>query len=304
MKSRILITGGSGLLGVNWAIVARDRYEVFLGMHSRQINVSNTKSVFIDANSIDSIKRSIDEIGPDLVIHTAGLTSVEYCESHPSIARDVNVTIASNLAAVCNNLHISMVHISTDHLFDGSEPFVDEGAQLSPLNFYGKTKAEAELRVLDTYPETLVIRTNFYGWGTSYRLSFSDFIINTLRKSTPIRLFNDIYYTPILAKELILVTHDLLAKKAKGIFNVVGDDRISKYEFGLQLAERFNLNANLIEAVSIKEQSNLVLRPGDMSLSNRKTSSLLNKKIGGFFEHIEKLKLEENGGIAMELGEI
>lgn len=301
MKSRVLITGGSGLLALNWAIATRNDFEVVLGIHTRQINLSNTRSVLIDMRSNSSIKKIFEEVQPNLVINTAGLTNVEYCETQPKLARYVNVEIASNLATVCSDLGVSMAHISTDHLFSGDQSFLDEKAQPLPVNVYGQTKAEAELRILNICPDALVVRTNFYGWGTSYRCSFSDVLINALRSCKRVSLFKDVFYTPILAQELVLATHDLLKKNANGIFNVVGDERISKYHFGLQLAESFNLNQDLIEAVSINEVPNLVKRPLDMSLSNKKASDLLGKKIGNVFEHIAKLKLQENYRISEEL---
>ena len=288
-------------MALNWAIATRNDFEVVLGIHTRQINLSNTRSVLIDMRSISSIKKIFEEVQPNLVINTAGLTNVEYCENQPKLAGYVNVEIASNLATVCRDLGVSMTHISTDHLFSGEQSFSDEKAQPMPVNVYGQTKAEAELRILNICPDALVVRTNFYGLGTSYRCSFSDVLINALRSCKRVRLFKDVFYTPILAQELVLATHDLLKKNANGIFNVVGDERISKYHFGLQLAESFNLNQDLIEAVSINEVPNLVKRPLDMSLSNKKASDLLGKKIGNVFEHIAKLKLQENYRISEEL---
>lgn len=301
MKTRVLITGGSGLLALNWAVSIRSHFDVILGMHARQINLAGTRSVLMDMESVDSTKRMLDEVQPDLVIHGAGLTNVEYCESQPDLARHVNVEISANLATACSSQGVALIHISTDHLFSGNASFTDEIAPSSPLNIYGRTKAEAELRVLDVCPDALVVRTNFYGWGTSYRHSFSDVVINSLRSNKKIRLFKDIYYSPILAQELFESVHDLLKKNATGIFNVVGDDRISKYEFGLRVAEIFSLDPNLIEASSIDDQPNLVIRPRDMSLSNQKASKLLGRKIGGVSEHLEKLKLQEDNGITQEL---
>ncbi|NBP06440.1 MAG: SDR family NAD(P)-dependent oxidoreductase, partial [Bacteroidetes bacterium] len=129
------------------------------------------------------------------------------------------------------------MHISTDHLFSGDNALVDESFPVSPINIYGLTKAEAELRVLEENPEALVIRTNFYGWGTSYRQSFSDFIIRTLRAGRKLELFEDVFFTPILAEVVAQTICDLMAKNAKGIFNIVGSQRLSKFDFGLRVAK-------------------------------------------------------------------
>lgn len=301
MKPRILITGGSGLLALNWAISARGSFDVWLTMHKRLIDLSGTRSVFIDMESVDSIKKLLNEVKPELVVHAAGLTNVDQCESDPELARHVNVGLTANLAKACKGEGIALVHISTDHLFSDDESFSSEDIKPSPLNIYGQTKADAELRVLDIFPNALIVRTNFYGWGTSYRHSFSDVVINALRSNTKIRLFKDVYYSPILAEEAWVSVYDLLKKNATGIFNVVSDDRLSKYDFGLKLAAVFNLDKNLIEKGFIRDQTNLVRRPNDMSLSNQKASQLLGRKIGGVSEHLRKLKLQENDGTAQEL---
>ncbi len=193
-----------------------------------------------------------------------------------------------------------MIYISTDHLFLGNESLVNEDHPISPVNVYAKTKAEAEACVL-VDAETLIIRTNFYGWGTSYRHSFSDMIINSLRAHKKIILFKDIYYTPLLVETLVNIVHELVQRKFTGIFNVVGDDRISKYDFGLNLAKVFNLDSGLIDPGKISDCPSLVQRPQDISLSNQKVSECLNKKIGGLDQHFLILKVQEEKGLKGEL---
>ena len=304
MKPKVLITGGSGLLSLNCALFFRNHYAVTLCIHNREVNLNNVQTKFLNMESVDEIRYLVDVLEPQFVVHTAGLTNIEKCESEPDIAKYLNVQLAKNMAQACSAAQVTLVHISTDHLFKGDDAFVDEEAVLSPINVYAKTKAEAEQQVLYSCPDALVIRTNFYGWGTIYRMSFSDMIVNTLRASRELTLFKDVYYTPIIAEELALTLHELIARKAIGVFNVVGDDRVSKYEFGLRLAEKFDLDKTLIVPGLISDMPNLVRRPHDMSLSNKKVSQLLKQKIGGIAEHLEKLKAQEQAGIAKELKEL
>jgi hypothetical protein len=164
------------------------------------------------------------------------------------------------------------------------------------MNRYAQTKSEAENRILAISKENLVIRTNFYGWGTSYRDSFSDFIISNLRKGKTISLFKDFFYTPILIEELANIVMQLLSHNANGIFNVVGNERISKLEFGIKLARRFGLDTGLIGSVSFSDRKDLIKRPTDLSLSNQKTISLLNKTFGNIDENINRLYEQEKNG--------
>jgi dTDP-4-dehydrorhamnose reductase len=299
--SRVLITGGSGLLGLNWAASTRSQSEVYLGIHSRDVSLRGTIASPIDIDSFDSTLRSFDSLQLDLVIHTAGLTSVEQCEANPSKARYQNVTLARNVAKACEKQGIKLVHISTDHLFDGAYSLADERALLCPRNIYGKTKAEGELCVLDANPNSLVIRTNFFGWGTSYRSSLSDYIIQSLRAGKPIKLFEDVFYTPILAESLAYTAAQLVKINHSGVVNLVGDTRISKFDFGVRLAEDFRLDKSLIRPVKLASRPDLVRRPLDMSLSNKCATSLLSRPPSFLESDIKRLRKQEEQGLAKEL---
>jgi dTDP-4-dehydrorhamnose reductase len=292
-KTSILITGGSGLLALNWAVTMSERYAVTLGLNDRKIKLSNAAAIPIDLTSVEDFCMLLEELRPAVVIHTAGLTSVEACERNPALAKEINVELSVNVAKATKQLGIKLVHISTDHLFDGTKPNISEDEPIVPLNEYGKTKAEAEQRVLSVNEHALIVRTNFYGWGTSYRKSFSDLIIQSLRKHQVLYLFDDVHYTPILAKNLIQTVHDLLDKNVKGIFHVVSDDRISKYEFGVLIADEFGLDKSLIHKSTLQSQTNLVQRPVDMSLSNRKVCELLGRNLGTVKQHIALLHQKE-----------
>jgi len=301
MKQRMLITGGSGLLALNWALALRDRYLVILGLHEREIVLAGVQAKGINLESVDSLVRVFETMQPQVVIHTAGLTSVEKCEAEPDLAKHINVELAVNVAKACAKLELPMVHISTDHLFTGVAPLVEETYLVQPINVYGQTKAEAEFRVLEAHPMAMAIRTNFYGWGTSYRSSFSDAVIEALRAGKELTLFQDVFYTPILVETAVQAVHELIDLKASGIFHVVGDERISKHEFGLKLAQEFKLDASLIKSGSITNQVSLVQRPHDMSLSNQKICKLLGRKLGGVDEHVARLHQQELNGLAQEL---
>lgn len=300
----MLITGGTGLLALNWSLVARDNYLVTLCTHNRTVSLPGTTQKSIDLKSVDQILRAFDVLSPKIVVHAAGLTNIEICEADPSLAHEANVVTASNVALAAKKLGIKLVHISTDHLFDGGHAFTTEDSPVSPINVYGRTKAEAEKRVLEANPEALIIRTNFYAWGPSYRCSFSDTIINTLRAGHNINLFQDILYTPILVEVAVQNIHRLIDRNATGIFNIVGDERISKYEFGLKIAEEFNLDISKISCAKVSSKPNLIRRPKDMSLSNSKVSDLLGRNIGGVREHINRLHQQECSGFAQEIREL
>jgi len=304
MAARVLITGGSGLLALNWALAIRSKRAVTLGLHERQVSLSGVQTRHIDLESVDSLAKSFDEGEVGMVVHTAGFTNVDQCEAKPDLARHINVELAANVAKVCAKLNLPLVHISTDHLFPGTEAMVTEDTPIAPVNVYGQTKAEAELQVLEAYPRALVMRTNFYGWGPAYRRSFSDMVVQALRAGKELSLFKDVFYTPILIEAAANTAHDLVESKAAGIFHVVGDERISKYEFGLKIAKEFALDAALIKPGYLFDQPSLIRRPNDMSLSNQKVCKLLGRKLGGISEQIARLHQQEQNGLAREVRQL
>ena len=301
MGDALLITGGSGLLALNWAVALRDRTIVTLALYDRPVSMTGASTRHACLDSVDDVTRLLDATHPQIVVHTAGLASVEQCESDESLARYVNVTLAANVAEGCARSGVRLVHISTDHLFRGDEALVEEDRLPAPLNAYGRTKAEAERRVLDACPDAVVVRTNFYAWGPRHRRSFSDTIIDALRAGEPISLFNDVFYTPVLADVLSRSVHDLVDMGATGVVHVSGDDRLSKYDFGLRLARRFGLDSGLIRPGRLADRPGLVRRPLDMSLSNALARRLLGRVIGGVDEHLDRLYAQEQLGLAQEV---
>jgi len=298
----VLLTGGSGLFAVNWAAEAAHSGAVVLGLHNRVIRLPGVATQLIDIETIDGALRAIDAVEPAVVVHTAALTNVESCEADPELATWINVRLPAHVARACAVRQVPLVHISSDHLFRGDQALNDESVPVAPVNVYGRTKAEAEVEVLNIHAGAVVVRTNFYGWGTSYRRSFSDAIVTNLRAGRPITLFQDVHYTPTLIAPLVAAIEGLVSAGASGVFNVTSDDRVSKFEFGHMVASVFGLDAGLIQPGRIGDMSSLVPRPLDMSLSNAKVRGVLGRAVGTVRAHVERLYAQELGGTAARLG--
>ena len=290
----IVFTGGSSLLAQSWIREEQPEYNFILGIHNREPDQNKGRNVVLAYENPDELSKQFQQLKADIVVNCIGLTNVEACEEDEKLADYTNVAIAKNIAQASKDSKVKLVHISTDHLFDGELAYASEKEKKVPVNVYGRTKSHGEDVVLDIHPDALVIRTNFFGWGPSYKPSFSDKILKSLERSTPIQLFDDVYYTPISVaclRESILA---LLEKNAFGVYNVTSSERISKYEFGCRLADVFGFAKTLIEPVSIESKTGLTQRPKDMSLSNHKLSVFLSKSIPSLKEQILALKEEEN----------
>ena len=297
-KPRVLITGGSGLLAFNWAWSMRENADILMGTHLHKVALpdSRIQTLKLDLDSTEKLSEEIRLLKPDVIIHTAGLTNVDKCEKNPTLANRVNAVLSRNVAMVASCENVDLIHISTDHLFSGNKSMYKEGDAVQPLNAYGVSKYTAEKWVQETYPRSLIIRTNFFGWGHKKRHSFSDWILRSLKAGDSLSLYDDINFTPILADALARASMKLLNMGASGIFNVVGDERISKYEFGVELAKYFGFSYTAIEQSKISQSGQTVSRPQDMSLDNSKAKKQLGYDLGTIESFLFELKKQQQQG--------
>ena len=289
MKKRILFTGGSGLLALNCAIHLRNDFDIYLGLHNRIISLEGVQTCKLNLENEQELEFILKRIKPDILINTAGMTNVEECELNPEEAFKINSRVPGSLAKISKKLEIYFIHISTDHLFDGTKCFVNESEPTCPLNIYGKSKEIGESEVLKNNKDALIVRTNFFGWGTTYRKSFSDYIIENLKLGKHIDLFDDVNYTPILASTVASFITILIQKQQFGIYTIVSSEKITKYDFGKLIANKFGFNNSLINKSSIKSKLNLIQRPLDMSLSNLKFKNLIKLDMPTISTQIEEL---------------
>ena len=273
MKKKILFLGGSSLLAHCWCNHLDHNSEIFLGIHNKSPESKSHTHIKFDFGSENDLAEKISSLNLDLIVNCIGYTNVENCEINIYEANKLNVLYPSIIAKVSYKLNIKLVHISTDHLFDGKNTDSDELTLTSPLNNYSKTKSAGEKEVLKFNKEALLIRTNFYGWGPSYKKSFSDYIIDNLENGNKVSLFADVNYNPILVSELANAVHKLIEKKCNGIYNVVSNETISKLNFGIMLADEFNLDKKLITPDLLSNRKELVQRPLEMTLSSKKLNS-------------------------------
>jgi dTDP-4-dehydrorhamnose reductase len=300
-KKRLLITGGSGLLALNWACAMRSTWDVTLVTHQHAVKLAQIATIQTALDSPQQLLAQFSKHAPNVIVHAAGLTSVDECERSPERAHHANVEIAKQVAHAAACLAIPFIHISTDHLFSGHHSLSTETTLVQPLNQYAITKALAEAEVQKVNPAALIIRTNFFGWGHASRQSFSDWLINNLRANQDLPLFTDVFFTPILADALAFTAHELLEGGASGIFNVVGDERLSKYEFALLLADQFSLPRERIQPKQLNGSHLVARRPRDMSLDNQKARHALKRPLGGISSFLIELQTHERAGRPAEL---
>ena len=296
MKKKILFVGGSSFLAHSWCNYLDNNSEVFLGVHNRVPELKNYSKIELDFDSEKDLIEKIGSLNLDIIINCIGYTNVENCEINYKDAIKINSDYASKIAKISKKLKLKLIHISTDHLFDGKTKNNNENSEPNPLNSYAKSKLEGEKQVSKFNKDALIIRTNFFGWGPTYKKSFSDFIISSLENNLSISLFSDVNYNPILISELANAVNKLIDKKCKGIYNVVSPKPLSKLNFGNLLAKEFNLDKKLIISSLLVDRKELVNRPFDMTLSTKKLNAegIFIKSIDEQVKDLKKQRLNLN----------
>ena len=293
-KKRLLIFGGSSILALNWAYSMRNTLDITLVFHRRHFQFLDFHSLSIHDLNLRTITNCLKAIKPDFVLNAIGMTNVDDCELNPDAAFQINSFIPHDIALACSHFNSKLIHISTDHLFSGEHTLHDEESCTQPLNICSKSKLKAETLIHGVNSDSLILRTNFICWGTSYRASFTDRIISSIRSNRNITLFKDVMFSPVNAFTLAQKGHELATLDLSGIFNVCCDDKVSKLDAGLSICQEFNLDSSFIVPKHASDTSPLAQRPLDMSLSNQKLVRSTLHPVGSFAQQVRMLKLQES----------
>jgi len=246
-------------------------------------------------SDFDFAKSLIKKYSPEVVINTIALTDVDKCEEHPEEAYNLNVVTAYNISRAVQDKKIKLVHISTDQLYDGLKSNYSEEDVTNPINVYGKTKLESEKICLQNHQDTVVVRTNFFGKShEKHKPTFFEWVFNNLKDGKETKMFTDVFFTTIEVSLLASAIEKLFNSDFKGILNVVGNEKISKYDFGIKVAENFGFDKSLIIPTSVEGFDFKAKRPKDMSLSAENFENLFDFYFPDLNFSLNKLKNEKN----------
>ncbi len=293
---KTLLIGADGLLGSYWLKKFSELYpsDEIKGTTRRTSAANNKIFLELTKTGMSEFESSLNTFRPEAVIYLAGVTNVDECERNKDLALDMNAHFPAQMAAACKNHSIKFLYISTDHLFGDSGSFFSEEEPTVLVNYYAYSKKLAEDLILKNNPQSLIVRTNFYGKSIAIKPSFTDWIEQNLKDGTEIKMGDDIYFNPVFMGDLVKASHLLLDKNQSGIFNITSDDRISKYDFATTYAKFFGLNFELIKPFNQKEYPREVRRPFEMSLSNAKMTKMTGMHVGKILDGFEKLKKERS----------
>lgn len=267
-NSRILVLGGSGFLGSNLRRLFSHLPELYF-VHSNKVDSRISTDILVSEYSRNSISRLIEDLDITVILNCVGFTDVDACEHEHSLNSKLNLELPLLLDDLSRSRSVKLVQVSTDHFFSQLEIPRSEDDFVSAVNEYGRKKLEADEIILRN-EKSLVVRTNFFGFDPAQRGKLFDWAKSSLEKGEVISGFDDVYFTPISVSILGSTLISLIEKDYCGLFNVVGSESISKFEFLKLVAETLGYNQEMLRRDSIRNSNLKVQRPNFLSLSNSK----------------------------------
>jgi dTDP-4-dehydrorhamnose reductase len=298
---KILVTGASGLLGLNLSLREIGTHTI-VGVDRSKLAGTPFEIYKADLLDPQAEHRLLDSLRPEAVIHTAANANVDACEADPEGARRLNADLPGELAQACARRGIRLVHISTDAVFDGTKNgLYTEDDVPNPLSVYARTKLAGEQNVLSVNPAAIVARVNFFGWSLSGTRSLPEFFYNQLAAGRPVNGFTDVHFCPLFVGDLAEILVRMLDKGLSGLYHVVGSEALNKYEFGLQVARQFGFDEALVIPKSVEESGLKARRSHNLRLSVHRLSTDLGQAIPGVSTGIAQFYTQAQQGYPQKM---
>ncbi|OQB40100.1 MAG: dTDP-4-dehydrorhamnose reductase [Candidatus Hydrogenedentes bacterium ADurb.Bin179] len=302
MSKRLLLTGYGGFVAGSIVRQARRDWEVHaLSLTEAPSRSDGFTSYQFDLRNAEQLRRVFDAARPDAVIHTAALADIDYCESHPEDAFEINAGVTASLASFCREADTRMILCSTDSVFDGVKGRYTEEDAPNPVNIYAETKVRAERALLETVDKGLVTRLSLVmglpvlGAGNSFLAKMQ----NALEAGREVLFPKNEIRTPVDILTLGRTLLELAAAEFTGIVHLAGNTHLNRYEMACRIAERLGFSTDLVVPTDSNAMAGRAKRPNDASLDNSKARSLLKTPMCNLDEALDlifQLKEEQDHG--------
>jgi len=240
-------------------------------------------SVKLDKTDAAAISAAFSRLKPEVVVDTAALHNVDYCETHRDEAAAVNFRGTAAVAEECARIGAKAIFVSTDYVFDGEKGGYSEDDTPTPISVYGETKLDGEKAVLQSGQGSVVVRPSvIYSW-VDYRnvgvsssgkpLNFAAWLVSQLSQGKAVNIVDDQAGSPTLADDLAGALVSLAhSDKSRGIYHTAGRTPLSRYDFSLKVAETLGFDQKLIRPIKTAGLKQAAKRPRDSSLLSERIS--------------------------------
>lgn len=272
-RKKILVTGGTGLVGSRIIELLKDTFEFSLLNRSNGVDITNPETF-----------SAIDVGDASILIHLAAKADVDGSEAEKNLGEEseawkINVIGTQNVSEFCQKNNVKMVYISTDFVFNGEKKEGDgytEEDTPNPINFYAETKYEGEKRVREIVQNYIILRIAYpYRKEFIEKLDFVRNVIELLQNGTRISGVMDQIICPTFIDDVAIAIKLLLGKDKRGIFHCVGSTPITPFDAIKKIAQVFALDTTLITPTTREEfYSGKAKRPFNLYLKNDKMQQL------------------------------
>jgi dTDP-4-dehydrorhamnose reductase len=276
---RVLITGANGLLGQRIAAICNVHARCTVlatgqGMSRLPVSVPYQP---MDITDRDGVQRVLQGFQPDVVLHAAALTQVDYCEQHREHCDTVNVDGTRNVLEVSAMLGSRFIFVSTDFVFDGQHGPYREDDPVQPVNYYGDCKLRAEQMVQSSGLDWTIVRTVLvYGVADNMRRSnILLWAVDNLYNKRPIRVVEDQWRTPTLVGDLAEGCLQIILRNVQGIWHLSGAEYMTPFDLVMRVAEHFGLDTGLVRPTNATEFIEIATRPPKTGFIIEKARSAL-----------------------------
>lgn len=279
LKPTILITGANGLLGQKLVaqLIKSTAYNIIAtgrGQGRMPPEWMGYKYVPMDTCCPEQINGVFKTYRPQFVIHCASMTDVDQCERDKAGCMMQNVDAVTHMVDACISTRSQLVHLSTDFIFDGEDgPYTEEDTP-NPINYYGHAKFLSEKIVKASSIDWTIVRTGLV-YGITTAMTRSNIVLwvkSALEGGKELHLVDDQIRTPTLAEDLAIGCIKIIEREALGIFNISGEEILTPYQMGVQVAQYFGLDVSKIKKSDSSSFTQTARRP-------LKTGFLLKKAI-------------------------
>jgi dTDP-4-dehydrorhamnose reductase len=242
---KIMVLGSNGNIGSYLSNYLKNEHEI-IPLDKNDLDITDKNSV------LQMIKVS----SPDIVIQAAGLSNIDFCESHETESYTVNTLGTLNVAYACNNLSIPIVYISSAYVYGGEKhsPYF-ETDKCIPINIYGKSKLAAEKLIRTICSKYFIIRTSWCFGGDDCYIKKALSQVNA-----PIFLISDSIINPTYLEDLCNSVSQIITSDFYGVYNCVNEGYASKQEVIKYTFDYFNIQKNVLP-LSTETITNIAPRP-------------------------------------------
>ncbi len=238
-KKKILIFGGSGLVGKSLYMQFKDKYEILAPTRQDCDLLRNT-----------SINKFLSGKEFDVIIYAAGITNQDICEKQKKLAIRINALATATIASIAEARQIPLVYFSTDAVFSGSrEEIRKEQSKVNPVNYYGYTKAEGEKAVLAYHKNTVIRLISVYSNNFEIKLDFARRIVKDLDEKGITFGIIDQYFNPTYVTNICNGLARVVNDGISGVLHIASSDCISNYEFTMLVAKRYGYASDSVKPI-------------------------------------------------------